>query len=211
MDKKEQLVKYWKERGIITDTRVLGAFLKVNREEFMPEDLRKEAYADIALPIGFGATISQPTTVMIMTQALDVRSGMKVLEIGSGSGYQSAILSYLANGGIVYSVEIIAELVSYAQKNIQHEKIQNVKIIQSDGSIGLPNNAPYDRIIVTAASPELLESLLSQLSDNGIMVIPIREGEAQTLYKITKKGQSIEKQNLGLFMFVPLQGEKGLK
>ena len=206
---KFSLIKYWQDSKIIIDKRVLEAFKKVPREDFIPENLKGEAYGDYPLNIGYGQTISQPTTVMLMTQSLEVKEGNRVLEVGTGSGYQAAILSILVGKkGKVYTTEIIKELYKFAGKNLKSYK--NVKVYNVDGSQGLPRYKPFDRVIVTAAAPKIPDVLIKQLKSNGIILAPIGIYE-QDMIKITKKGKKLIKENLGGFVFVQLKGRYGFK
>jgi len=196
---KEALLIYWRTTSTITDDKILKVFEKVPRENFILQKYASDAYFDEPLPIGYGQTISQPTTVAIMTSALNPKTGQKILEIGTGSGYQAAILSELAGeAGKVYTLERIKELASFARKNLKDYK--NVSAIHADGTKGYKKAAPYDCIIVTAAASELPKQLFVQLKENGVMVIPIEDH----LFRITKvKGKSVM-EDLGLFAFVPL-------
>jgi protein-L-isoaspartate(D-aspartate) O-methyltransferase len=207
---RDELIEAWKESKIVTDDRVADAFLSVRREEFVMPGYRMQAYDDVALPLVEGQTISQPTTVAMMTQALNIHKGQKVLEVGSGSGYQTAILSELVgDDGKVVSMERIEKLYSMAVKNLKRRK--NVKLILGDGSLGHPQLAPYDRIIVTAASPETPNTLIGQLANGGIIVVPITQVYGmQRMTKIRKdENGKVFTQYLGEFNFVPLKGEKG--
>ncbi len=169
---KEALMNYWKAHNIITDSHVLDAFMKVPREYFVRPGMEKHAYDDHALPIGEGQTISQPSTVMIMTQALEVEPGMKILEVGTGSGYQAALLSILAGEqGKVYTTEMIPSLFETAREKLA--KYPNVTVVNVDGSQGLKKYAPFDRIIVTAASPKIPQPLIDQLKEEGLIVAPV--------------------------------------
>ncbi|MBS3117369.1 protein-L-isoaspartate(D-aspartate) O-methyltransferase [Candidatus Woesearchaeota archaeon] len=207
MDKKELLLR-WKKEEIITSKKVLFAFDKVQRENFVPKEYKNEAYRDYPLPIGSNQTISQPTTVAIMTQALGVREGQKVLEVGTGSGYQAAILSVLVGeNGRVFSVEIIPPLAQEARHALKGYK--NVKVILGDGSVGYKKEAPYDRIIVTAACPKILEKLVLQLQIGGILVAPVGSEYHQDMLKVKKLKNKIRVENLGGFLFVPLKGKEG--
>ena len=210
MPSKYQLIKYWNSSGVIKDKKVIDAFKKVPRELFVAEDRKEEAYGDYPLPIGESQTISQPTTVMIMTQALELKNGDKVLEVGSGSGYQAAIISNIVgNTGKVISTEIVDELVKLAKSNIEKLKLKNVKIIRHDGSKGYAKEAPYDKVIITAACPKIPKPLISQLKENGIIVAPVGNMNEQAMIKGKKiKGKLVE-ENLGSFMFVPLKGKHG--
>jgi protein-L-isoaspartate(D-aspartate) O-methyltransferase len=203
----EKLVKIIKSKGYLKSRELEEAILKTPREDFIPENLKKLAYEDIPLPIGHEQTISQPSTVILMTEALDVKPDNKILEIGAGSGWQTALLSKLANKGFVYTIEIVPELVKFAKSNLK--KIKNVKIIKGDGSLGFKEHAPYDRIIVTCACPEIPQPLINQLE--GIMVIPIGNIYMQEMFIITKIKSKIEKKSIGTFMFVPLKGKYGFK
>jgi protein-L-isoaspartate(D-aspartate) O-methyltransferase len=196
---KEALLIYWRTTGIITDDAVLKVFEKVPRENFVLEKYRAEAYLDEPLPIGHGQTISQPTTVAIMTSALQPEKGQKILEIGSGSGYQAAILSELAGvKGKIYTLERIKALAEFAKRNLKDYK--NVSVLHADGTKGYEKAKPYDRIVVAAAASELPLQIFRQLKEKGIMVIPIEDH----LFRITKvKGKPVM-DDLGLFAFVPL-------
>lgn len=195
-------------RGI-KDKKVISAFLKVPREEFVPESLKEYAYDDRPLSIGEGQTISQPYIVALMTESLKLKGDEKVLEIGTGSGYQSAILAEI--GCKVYSVERI-EILAERAKKILEKLGYNVKIKVGDGTLGWKEYAPYDRIIVTAAGPEIPESLLLQLSeDEGRLIMPVGDRFVQDLILVIKKGNKIERINLGGCQFVPLIGKEGWK
>jgi protein-L-isoaspartate(D-aspartate) O-methyltransferase len=187
----------------ITDTRVLSAIERVPREVFVPEDLRGQAYDNMALPIGCGQTISQPYVVAFMTQALKVGDRMKVLEIGTGSGYQAAVLSYLCRR--VYTVERYRPLLREAEKRFQQLGISNITTRYGDGFNGWPEQAPFDRIVVTAAADSIPEKLLEQLGPDGIMVMPVG-GFAMDQYiqRITRQGEELETEILLPVRFVPL-------
>jgi len=206
-EQKELLIKSWKN----FDKSLIDAFLKIPRENFVLEGYSNQAYADYALPILGGQTISQPTTIMLMMHYLELKKGQKVLEIGSGSGYQTALLSKIVGSkGKIYSVEIIDELVKFARKNIKKLNIKNVEIVKGDGSLGLKDYAPYDRILVTAGCPSIPKTLIEQLKENGILIAPVGSLYCQSMIKL-KKNKKITKENLGEFRFVPLVGEKGHK
>ncbi len=193
----------------IKDKVVLEAMQTIPRHIFVPDKLRQYAYVNDPLPIGYGQTISQPYTIAFMLEALQLTKNMKVLEIGTGSGYNAALLGYIVGDkGKVISVEIIEELAEFAKKNLSRLNLQNVKVVVSDGSLGYPEEAPYDRIIITAAAPSLESLPVDQLADQGIMVAPV--GSAmQEMYRITKKNAKLEIESLGFFRFVPLTGAKG--
>jgi protein-L-isoaspartate(D-aspartate) O-methyltransferase len=194
------------------DEKVANAMRKVPREFFVPPDYARNAYFDAPLPIGFGQTISAPSIVAFMSKFLDVQEGMKILEIGSGSGYQAAILAELAgNSGVVYTVERIQELIQLARGNIEKLSITNVKFIEGDGTKGYLPEAPYDRIIVTAASPSIPQPLIDQLKDGGKLLIPVGSRMFQDLELVVKIGKEIEVSNLMPVVFVPLIGEFGYR
>ncbi|MBD3362079.1 protein-L-isoaspartate(D-aspartate) O-methyltransferase [Candidatus Woesearchaeota archaeon] len=203
---KSDLIKQWTKLKIITDKNVLNAFKKVKREDFVVKEYLKEAYEDVPLPILQLQTISQPTTVVIMLQALEVKKGMNVLEIGAGSGYNAALLSVLVGkSGKVYTTEIIPELADFAQDNLKD--FRNVEVHQCNGSHGLPAYGPFDRIICTAAAKKIPKPLIDQLKEGGIIVIPVGPKYGQKMVKAKKVKGKLKKQDLGTFMFVPLVGE----
>lgn len=207
MDKKD-LIDQWTKLKLVKDKRIISAFKKVKREDFVVKEYLKEAYEDVPLPILQLQTISQPTTVVIMLQALNVKLGMNILEIGTGSGYNAALLSVLVGStGNVYTTEIIPELADFAKNNLK--KFKNVKVFESDGSKGLPNFAKYDRIICTAAAKEIPKPLINQLKEKGIIIIPVGPRYGQRMIKGIKKKNNLETQSLGNFMFVPMTGEFG--
>ncbi len=208
--KKESLIKYWEKFGVVKNKRVLEAFRKINREDFVLENWKSEAYEDYPLPIPKGQTISQPTTVVIMLDALELQEGNKVLEVGSGSGYNAALMGWIAGEkGRVISTEIIPELATFASENIKKTGLKNVRIILTDGSQGYQAEAPYDRIIVTAASPRIPKVLVRQLKNNGVIILPVGPSYGQEMLKGRKIGAELLTQNLGAFTFVPLKGKYG--
>jgi len=207
---KSTLLKNWQNNNLINNKDVLLAFKQVKREDFILKKYKEQAYEDIPLPIGFNATISQPTTVMIMTQALDVKKGNKILEIGTGSGYQAALLSILVGEkGKIISTEFIPELADFAKQNLKDYK--NVTIIKTDGSKGYKEQAPYNAIIITAAIPELPQTIIDQLKEGGRLVAPVGPQGEQRMIKLIKKDNRFIKEDLGSFMFVPLKGKYGFK
>jgi len=193
-------------RGI-KDQRVIDAILEVPRERFSNEGLKEQAYNDYPLPIGEGQTISQPYIVALMTESLDLTGNERVLEIGTGSGYQTAILSLLAEK--VYTIERVTSLATKARKLFDDVHCSNVIVRIGDGTEGWPDAAPFDAIIVTAASPDIPETLVKQLADGGRMIIPVGMEFEQTLMKITKRGGRIMKESLGWCRFVKLIGRYG--
>lgn len=190
----------------VTDTRVLSAIESIPREIFVPEAFRDKAYEDTALPIDSGQTISQPTVVAWMTWALQVGDRMRVLEIGTGSGYQAAILSRLAR--MVYTIERHKDLLIVAEERFRYLKLNNIMTQLGDGSKGWKTAAPFDRIIVTAAASSVPVVLLDQLAENGIMVIPVGSSTEQILLRVEKTKEGIKQQHLMSVRFVPLI-EKG--
>ena len=208
---KQLLIDYWRRSGTIKDEKLLEAFREVPRELFIKDGFEEEAYGDYPLPIGMGQTISQPTTVMIMTQALELKEGQKVLEVGAGSGWQAAIIGKIVGEkGKVITTEIIAELAEFARKNINKAKIKNVKVINYDGSQGYKKEAPYDRCIITAACPQIPPPIIEQLKEGGIVVAPVGSlAFGQSMIKLRKKSKELIKENLGSFVFVPLKGKYG--
>lgn len=195
-------------RGI-KDERVLAAMRKVPRHQFMPETLRYTAYDDMAMSIGEGQTISQPYMVAVMTELLELTGTEKVLEIGTGSGYQAAILAELA--AEVYTVERISVLAERAQTTLNELGYVNVHVVVGDGTIGLESKAPYDRIIVTAAAPEIPPPLVAQLKEGGIVVAPVGERYSQILLKGRKINGHLVDEYSTPCAFVPLLGEHGWK
>lgn len=187
----------------IVDPRVLRAMRQIPRHRFVPEKHHPLAYSDQALPIGNDQTISQPYVVAFMTQALDVRPSSKVLEIGTGSGYQTAVLASLARE--VYTVEVIPSLQKQAQKILTELHVNNVHYRCADGRIGWREQAPFDRIIVTAASRNIPESLPDQLNDDGKMIIPVgRQPWSQHLILLRKDQNQLKQEKLLAVRFVPL-------
>jgi protein-L-isoaspartate(D-aspartate) O-methyltransferase len=200
-----------KARGI-NDTRVLRVMETIPRHLFVDEGLIEQAYYDSPLPIGEHQTISQPYIVALMTQALELKGRERVLEIGTGSAYQTAVLACLADR--VFSVERIASLAASARKILDKLNIYNVAIRVGDGSYGWKEEAPFDAIITTAAVPEIPQYLVEQLTVGGRMVVPVGNREVQTLYKLTRsveEPQNIKEEDLGGCRFVSLIGEGGWK
>jgi protein-L-isoaspartate(D-aspartate) O-methyltransferase len=206
---REQMVKQQLVSRGINDERVLEAMRKVPRHLFVPEQLRESAYHDGPLSIGEGQTISQPYMVALMTECLDLKGGEKVLEIGTGSGYQTAVLSELAEH--VYTIERVPILLEKAQQVLTHLGYTNIKFKGGDGTYGWNDESPFDGIIVTAAAPDISQVLVEQLNDGGVLVIPVGSRYTQSLYKVTKKGEKIEKEERTLCVFVPLIGKYGWK
>ncbi|MEE8349502.1 MAG: protein-L-isoaspartate(D-aspartate) O-methyltransferase, partial [Acidobacteriota bacterium] len=195
------------EKRNIRDSRVLAAFRRVPRHEFVPDHLRDQAYSDGPLPLVEGQTISQPYMAAVMTQSARVAPGVRVLEIGTGSGYQSAILAEI--GAAVYTIERIAALSERAGKTLGRLNYSNVRFRLDDGTLGWPEEAPFEAILVTAAAPELPSPLLDQLAPGGRLVIPLEEGPTQVLYVVRRHQHGFEKLRGERCTFVPLIGEYG--
>lgn len=194
-------------RGRISD-RVISAMSLVPRELFIPTQLQKRAYDDTPLPIGLDQTISAPHMVAIMCELLDIKPGMKILEVGGGSGYHAAVLAVLTGPeGHVYSVERIARLARAARENLSTAGIENVTVVEGDGSLGLEEHAPYDRISVAATAPKIPESLKKQLRVGGRMVIPVGSS-IQELVVVTRTNGTTVEEKMGV-LFVPLIGKEG--
>ncbi len=193
----------------IADEFLLQAMTKVEREKFVSSVMKPNAYKDIALPIGYGQTISQPFTIAIMTEALQVKKGDKVLEVGTGSGYQAALLFEM--GAKVYSIERHIDIYNEVLKRFEKLGIR-VHCKCGDGTLGWDAYAPFDKIIVTAGSPSVPESLKKQLTINGRMVIPVGNMSSQTLKVLTKTAENeFEIEDIPQFAFVPLIGREGWK
>lgn len=206
-EKRKDLVNKLKRSNVLKSKKVIDAFLEVKRENFVTEENKNKAYIDSALSLFREQTISQPTTIAIMTEALELKKGDKVLEIGTGSGYQSAIIKeIIGDEGEIYSLEIIKELHDFANKNLKKEGY-NINLIHKDGGEGLKKESPFDKIIVTCALPKLLENLTEQLKEKGILVAPVEKLSFQQMIKVKKINNKLKKENLGLFSFVPLTGK----
>jgi len=207
---KKNLVAKWQIEGYAFDKKIIKAFLDVPRENFVLPGHTKLAYQDIPLPILKVQTISQPKTVMIMTQELELEPGLKVLEVGSGSGYQAAIISkIIGEKGKLITLEIIDELFKMVKKNLKTYK--NVEVIKADGSIGYKKQAPYDRIIITATAPYISNEFKKQLNKNAILLSPVSRAGFQKMIKLIKNKNNFKEQDLGYFSFVPLIGKNGYK
>lgn len=192
----------------ISDSRVLAAMENVPREQFVSPAQQGEAYDDGPLPIGFGQTISQPFTVAYMLQALQLQGSERVLEIGTGCGYAAAILALLADR--VETIERISELAETAGQRLARLGLDNVTVHTGDGTLGLPEFAPYDAIVAAASSASLPSPYLEQLGDGGRIVLPLGQGSyGQRLFRMTRHGQQLDREDLGGFAFVPLIGRHG--
>jgi protein-L-isoaspartate(D-aspartate) O-methyltransferase len=189
--------------GGVSDARVLGAIERVPREAFVPPAFRDRAYENVALPIGHAQTISQPLVVALMTQALEVGERHKVLEIGTGSGYQTAVLAKLCRR--VFTIERHRALLKEAEKRFAELKLHNVTTRFGDGTKGWPEQAPFDRILVTAAAEELPAALLDGLAEGGVLVAPVgRERREQQLIRVRRQDTRLVTEDLGSVLFVPL-------
>jgi protein-L-isoaspartate(D-aspartate) O-methyltransferase len=207
-DRKRMVAEQIAGRGL-RDARLLAVFENVPRHLFVPDDVRHQAYADGALPIGFSQTISQPYIVALMTHLLELTGRERVLEVGTGSGYQAAILSRLA--AEVHTVEIIPELAKEAERVLRETGCANVHVHLADGSLGWPEAAPFEAIIATAAAPSVPQPLLDQLADGGRMVLPVGGQGYQELEVWKREGDEFKRRTVVAVAFVPLRGEYGWK
>jgi protein-L-isoaspartate(D-aspartate) O-methyltransferase len=190
-------------RSGVTDTRVLSAIERVPREEFTPPSFRDQAYEDTALPIGHGQTLSQPSVVGLMSQALETGPRMKVLEVGTGSGYQAAILAQLCRR--VYTIERHKPLLDEAEARFKTLRLHNITTRLGDGWLGWPEQAPFDRIIVTAAPPSVPQTLMDQLAPDGLIVLPLgSEKRSQRLVRIRKTESGPVQEDIAPVRFVPM-------
>lgn len=208
---RSELVDGLLRRGYVSKPAVASALRKVPREEFLPPRLRDEAYIDTPLPIGSGQTISAPHMVAMMAEALDLRPGQRVLEVGGGSGYHAAVAAELVSpGGHIFTVERIPELADFARDNISRTGYSDrVTVVLSDGSVGLPSEAPFDRIFVACGAPTVPAPLKEQLTDGGLMLVPVGGRMYQDLVKVQRRGSVYSTTSLGGCVFVPLIGEHG--
>ncbi|HID97241.1 MAG TPA: protein-L-isoaspartate(D-aspartate) O-methyltransferase [Thermodesulfobacteriaceae bacterium] len=204
---RERMVAQQIEARGIRDPKVLDAMRRVPRHLFVDEALWDQAYSDFPIPIGLSQTMSQPYIVALMSEALELTGSEKVLEIGTGSGYQAAILAELAKA--VFSVERIQSLLAGARKALDKLGYSNVLLKLDDGTWGWKDKAPFDAIIVTAGSPDVPKPLMDQLADNGRLVIPIGDEYSQSLLRLTKKNGGVRQENLGGVRFVKLIGSHG--
>jgi protein-L-isoaspartate(D-aspartate) O-methyltransferase len=209
----ESLRQWMVETQIISrgvkNKEVIRAMLKVPRHRFVPEEFIEKAYDDMALPIGEGQTISQPYMVAVMTELLEPEYKNKVLEIGTGSGYQAAVLAEIVKE--VYTVERLASLSERAKQRVRELGYENIFFKVGDGTLGWPEESPFDRIIITAGAPEIPDTLISQLAEDGIIVAPVGSRYSQVLIKGVKKKGSLVTISSVPCVFVPLVGEKGWK
>ena len=207
---RERMIKLLREHYKIADERVLQAMTDMPRDFFVPPALKAQSYKDNALPIAANQTISQPFIVARMTELLELTPPSKVLEIGAGSGYQTAILAKLANR--IYAVERVPLLADEAQTRLQKLGIQNVTLRSGDGTLGWEIYAPFDAILVAAGSPNIPEPLLHQLKIGGRLVLPVGENQqSQRLIRVTRTAKGFQTEDFGACAFVPLIGEHGWK
>lgn len=208
-DKKEFLINQLERSNYIKSSAVKKAFKKIPRENFIPKSKEEYAYADTPLSIGSGQTISAPHMIAIMIEALDLNPGLKVLEIGTGSGYHAALVSEIVKDqGHVYTIERYESLAQKARENLEKAGVQNVTVVVGDGSKGLEEYQPYNRIYVTCAAPSIPEPLKNQLNDPGIILIPVGRTYCE-LVKYEKQEGKETSSNLGGCAFVPLIGTYG--
>ncbi|MBI4452834.1 protein-L-isoaspartate(D-aspartate) O-methyltransferase [Candidatus Woesearchaeota archaeon] len=212
MIQKIGLLDFWKQNFGFRPEEI-KAFKEVKREYFIPKQLKNAAYQDVPLPLLRGKTISQPTTVMIMTHALELKPDEKVFEVGTGSGYQAAIIAKIVGQtGKVLTTEVIPELIQLAKQNLKRTGIRNVFILEEDGSRGIPSEAPFDKIIITAACREFPKELVNQLKPNGIIIGPVGNVQEQEMVRGTKGSNGhLELEFLGPFLFTPMYGRYGFE
>jgi len=205
-EKIERLIEIMKGKGFLTKQEIEDAIRKTPREFFVPKQHKEEAYEDRPIETKNMQTISQPSVVARMTEWLDVKPKMKVLEIGAGSGWQSAIIAKLVYPETVYAVEKHADLVEFARNNLRNANVNNVQVIHGDGILGFPKEAPFDRIIITAACENIPNPLIDQLSEGGILLAPIgKNTQKLVMFQKTKQGM-VEKKIEDGYVFVPLVG-----
>ncbi len=211
--RRDRLVRSLLSAGYIRSPKVERAMRVVPREKFLPVEMEEEAYVDSPMPIGLGQTISAPHMVAIMEEELELSTGLKVLEIGAGSGYHAAVTAEIVGqSGKVFTIERIPELVKLARTNLESAGYAgNIEVILGDGSRGLPREAPFDRIFVAAGAPDVPAPLVDQLAEEGVMLIPVGSRLMQDLIKIRKRRGKVIQENKGGVIFVPLIGEHGYR
>lgn len=208
MQEREALIDRLVSYGYLKTPRVITAMRATKREHFLPEEMERFAYEDTPLTIGHDQTISAPHMVAIMCENAELEAGQKVLEIGAGSGYHACVISNITETA-VYSVERLEELAKKARQNLEKAGCENVTIIVGDGTLGYEEEAPYDRIIVAAAAPDIPPPLIEQLKTGGKLLIPVGSRMSQELWRITKEEKGIRREGLGGCVFVPLIGRYG--
>lgn len=210
--RRQALIKHLIRWGYLRTPEIIKAMAQVPRHLFVPDRVKEQAYEDYPLEIGLGQTISAPHMVAIMLESLDLRKGHKVLEIGTGFGYHSAVASLVVGEtGKIYTIERYSELAEQARKNLASIGIKNVYVVVGDGSKGLEQFAPYDRIFATCGTPKIPLPLTEQLKENGKLLLPVGGRYMQDLILVEKKDHEIETKNLGGCMFVPMIGEEGFR
>ena len=204
---RDHMIRLLRRRGI-RDERVIAAMDAIPREQFIPEAFRTDTYGDHPISIGFGQTISQPWMTAFMTQVLELRGSERVLEIGTGCGYHTAVLAQMAAS--VVTIEYIPELATVAEENLRRLGLEkNVTFLSGDGSGGVPEHAPYHAILVAAGAPSTPQALLDQLGSDGRLVIPVGSLDDQELRLITRHGNAFQSETVSLCRFVPLRGSEG--
>lgn len=209
-DKNMALIEVLRLQGI-RDKAVLKAIGDIPRHLFIPDRYIDEAYENYPLPVGKGQTISQPYTVASMIQALELKKGDNVLEIGTGSGWNAALIAEMIKPGKLYTTEIIPELIKISKENIAKTDLKNIEILAIDGSAGYEKESPYDKIIMTAACPQIPKPLIEQLKEGGIIIAPVGPLDEQEMIKGKKIKGELKTESLGCFRFVPLTGKYGYK
>jgi len=209
----EELILFMKNNGILHSEEMENALKKIKRVFFVPEKYKSDAYHDYSIPIGHDQSNPQPSVVVTMTEMLDVRKGQKILEVGAGSGWHAAILGHMVGeGGKVYSIEIYRSLAEFARKNIRRFDLKNVEILKGDGTLGLKNKQPFDRILISGAVSEIPEPLKEQLAEGGKLVAPVGNKFTQQLVLYKKVGSELKEiESKGYFNIEPLMGKYGFK
>jgi protein-L-isoaspartate(D-aspartate) O-methyltransferase len=213
-EEKRKLLENLIRWGYLRSPPIIRAFEKVPRHEFVPENVRGYSYADQPLPIGFGQTISAPSMIAIMMETLDLRRGQRVLEIGAGSGYNAALLAeVVGKEGKVVTIERLEELAEFARENLRRTGYERIKVVVGDGTLGYPQGAPWDRILVTACAPELPRPLIQQLAVGGKLGAPVGRQHMFQTWTIAEKGKEgkLKITEHGGCAFVPLIGVHGWK
>ncbi|MFH1240435.1 MAG: protein-L-isoaspartate O-methyltransferase [Candidatus Diapherotrites archaeon] len=208
-EKRKKLVASMQNSGVLKSSSVVNAFMNIPRENFFPKHQKDYAYADSAFSIGYGQTISQPSTIAVMLELLDVQKGMKVLEVGSGCGYVLVLLKELAGKeGKVFGIEIVPELVSLAKENLKNSGYEKICVTYGNGQEGFPEEKNFDRILISCACSEISANLKKSLAENGKLVAPVGSFHTQFMHIVEKKNSEFEERTayeLGAFVFVPLK------
>lgn len=203
---RRRMVEQIRREGRVTDPRILDAMMRIPRHHFLDSSFEEYAYQDRPFPIGKDQTISQPTTVALQTQLLDVRKNERILEIGTGSGYQAALLSEL--GARVFSIERFKTLKEKAEKKLNELGYRGIKLFYGDGYQGLPAYAPFHKILVTAAAPEIPDAFFEQLREGGVLVVPFGKGSVQVMKRFVRTQEGFKEESHGNFAFVPMLRNK---